>query len=655
MLLSWVWFAVWMSGGLLLAVRAFRLQGYEKLPVGLAVGFVLQILLANMLARVVSLPAAAWVSAGALLVSGLLLNRGQFRERLKMERPLLSLAVMALIAATAARVALGTTIFDDYAHLPTTSLMAAGDVPPHFALDPGVPYYYHYFLMLFAAQWTRVGGLLPGTALDLARGVSFALAVALAAVWARRLTGRRAAAVLGGAFAALAGGTRWLMLLLPQGVLTRISAQVTLIGSGATSGADLLSALQSGWGVDSGAPLELPFAFANGINASGVAGLLGPNSLCGLLITLALLLTFNRWRDGWGAALSALLLAASFLTGESDQILTTAGWGVVLLGAAIRARGLRLPRSFWQWMGVYAAGSLLGLAQGGAWTEYLLTFAARLGGAQTVSSYQTVGFELAAPALVSSHLGVMPLSRPFAFLAALFELGPGLLALPLLGFYGLKALRAGRWFESAFVWGGLLSLVTIFVQFTGSTGVRNTSRLYGFVSLAMLYALPLVWRWAARRAAWARVTAASLGALTCLGGLVLGGYLLASAPQPKYGAHLSALDVELSERNWNRLEAGALIYAKDPGGAVTLFGRPSDAALTWFEYKPEWQALGEREDPAAWRAAGFDYAYVGGQAGDSGLALDDWKRTCARVVDEAADGQGNWRALLDLRACAVEE
>jgi len=652
LLYSIAWFVLWMSGGLLLAVRAFRLREYEKIPVGLAVGFALQILLANMLAQVINLPAATWISALLLLVAGLALNRGQLRERLKMEQPLLSLLVMVLIAAGAARIAMATTIFDDYAHLPTTSLMAAGDVPPHFALDPSIPYYYHYFLMLFAAQWVRVGALLPSTALDLARGVSFALGIALASIFARRLTGSRVAGGLGGAFAALAGGTRWLMLLLPQGILVRISAQITLIGSGASSGADLLTALQGGWGVDGGTPLQLPFAFANGINASGIVSLLGPNSLCGLMITLTLLLTFNRWRDGWGALVSALLLAASFLTGESDQILTTAGWGILLLVIVIRARGIRLPKSLWRWVAVYAAGCLLGLLQGGAWTEYLLSLAARIGGAPTISSYQTVGFELAAPSVVSSHLGVMPLTRPFAFLAALFELGPGLLVLPLLVFYGIKALRAGRWFESAFVWGGVISLVTLFVQFTGSTGVRNTSRLYGFVSLAMLYAFPLVWRWAARRAAWARVTAASLGLVTCLGGVVLGGYLLAAVPQPKYGAHLTALDVEMSTRNWNRLEAGALIIAKDPGGAVTLFGRPSDAALTWFEPKPEWQALVDREDPGAWHAAGYDYAYVGGQVDGDGLTLEQWKSSCARVVDEVTDEQKNWRALLDLRACA---
>jgi hypothetical protein len=651
-----IWFALWMSGGLLLADRAFRLRDHEKLPVGLAVGFVLQILLANMLAQVVGIPAAAWVSAGMLLLGGLALNHDRLGERLKMERPLLNIALLFLIAAATARIALGTTIFDDYAHLPTTSLMAAGDVPPHFALDPNVPYYYHYFLMLFAAQWVRVGNLLPATALDLARGVSFALAVAMAVVWARRLTGSRTAGIIGGVFTAFAGGTRWLLLLLPQGILTRVSAQVEMIGSGATSGVDLFNALQSGWGVDSGAPLDLPFAFANGINAGGVVGLLGPNSLCGLLISLVLLVTFNRWRDGWGAVVSALLLAATYLTGESDQILTTAGWGIVLVGAAVRARGLRLPGNFWRWAAVYAAGSVLGLLQGGAWTEYLLTFAARLGGAETVASYQTVGFELAAPALVSSHLGVMPFDRPYAFLAALFELGPGMLVLPLLVFYAYKALRAGRWYESALVWGGLISLGTIFVQFTGSTGVRNTSRLYGFVSLAMIYALPLVWRWASRRAAWVQTAAATVCVVTCLSGMVLGGYLLAAAPREHYGAHLQPLDVELSRRNWNQLDEGTLIFAKDPGGAVTLFGRPSNAALTWFEYKPEWQALTEQEDPAAWLAAGFDYAYVGGRTGESenNQSLEYWKTSCARLVDDAADAQGNWRALLDLRACTTK-
>src|SRR5205807_1675047 len=94
----------------------------------------------------------------------------------------------------------GLSIFDDYQNLPQVSSMALGDIPPHFAFDPRVVWSYHYFLLLVAAQFTRLAGAGPWAALDLARGLTLALALALAGMLAYRLTRSRVAAGLSVAF-----------------------------------------------------------------------------------------------------------------------------------------------------------------------------------------------------------------------------------------------------------------------------------------------------------------------------------------------------------------------------------------------------------------------------------------------------------------------
>ncbi len=170
-----------------------------------------------------------------------------------------------------------------------------------------------------------------------------------------------------------------------------------------------------------------------------------------------------------------LLVAASGLPGETGLVLSLVSWSVLTVIYVWRNRRLRLPSSLGQWWLVLLAGNLLGVFQGGAWTDLIRGW---IEGAQ--ASYQTIGFALHwTPAIVSAHLGVLSLLDPHQLLIALLEIGPILLVLPLVCVWGVKAFRAGRWYEAAIVITGVITLGMVLVQFTGSTGVRNTSRLYG--------------------------------------------------------------------------------------------------------------------------------------------------------------------------------
>ena len=394
----------------------------------------------------------------------------------------------------------GMAIFDDYAHLPTVSLMATGDVPPHFSLDPSMPYGYHYFLLLFAAQIVRLGQVFPWVALDFSRGLTLALAVVLMGIWTRRLTRSHLAGILGGAFLILASATRWMLLLLPATFLTTASQTVQLIGSGASSGASLAEALFRPWAMDGGGPIPFPFAFRQWDSNPGVVTVHGATGLMNYVVLLALLLTFNRWRGWLGGLVTVFLVASTGLLGETGLALGLAAWLLISLGYAITHKSFRLPRSLWTWWVVILAGNLLAVLEGGAWTDIFTVW--------WISCWERRRRHLTRPS-ASIWPGRPQLFRPtWGCLTCLISASSSWRYARSVRFCwccrwsvsgAIKAYRAGRWYEASFILSGLLTLGMLFVQFSGSTGVRNTSRLYTFTNLCLLYAVPLVWIWARRR------------------------------------------------------------------------------------------------------------------------------------------------------------
>jgi hypothetical protein len=626
----------------------------EQVPLALVTGISLQILFANMLSMVLSPPLSFWLGAVLVLALGVAFSaRGGWREIMRV--PLLPGQIAALLGSfwLALMLQRGLAIFDDFAHLPTASIMATGDIPPHFPFDPAVLYAYHYFLLLFGAQIARIGDLPVWVSLDIARALAFAITVVLAGAWVQRLTLSLAAGILSGLMVVFGTGTRWLLLLLPGVVVRRLSSSVEMIGSGRGSGENLAAALTGSWAVEGVGHVSIPFAFANGIHPPGILAASGPNGIIFTGISIFFLQTFNRWRSWRGALVSALMLATFAMLTEAGVVLSVAGWGALALIYMVQRRALKLPRDLWQWLAVVAAGNILGALQGGALTDILVSGVRGLFG-ETAASYQTVGFALTLnPAIVSAHLGVLRLGFPAQLLVALAELGPLVLVLPLAAAWGIKAYRAGRWYEAAFILASFLSLGTLFVLFSGSTGVRNTTRLYSFTHLILIYAVPLAWIWCARRAPAVRAAVALLAFVAMFGGFVMLGILLPVTQRPDTSYFLTALDARISKQYWNQLEPGVLVFDPEPSRGTTVFGRAADAAYTWYAFKPEWQDLVASPDPFRLNQAGYRYAYFDNRYFDQ---LDPAHRqtfqdACVQLVEEVADRENNYRRLLDLSDC----
>jgi hypothetical protein len=650
-----VWAALWCIGGWLLVASLFRLRRNETALVGLAIGLILEVWLANLLAHALPIVLASWVSALLLCLAGVAAGIASGR------RPLLTFSwplavLLALLFVVFTLIGRGLGIFDDYQNLPTISLMATGDVPPHFALNPSLNFGYHYFLLLFAAQLMRLGSMFPWTALDVARGLIMALPLLLAGLWAYRVTRSQLAAALSGAMLAFAGGARWLLLFLPQPLLGYVSAHVNLIGSAATSAPDLATALLGNWKIDGAGPLPFPFAFYTGINQPYVMAYTGISG-SGILILLVLLLIFTRGRYWTSALVSVALLAALAIANEIALLLLLLGFGIVIVVWLIRNQSWRLPRGLLSWTGVLVISGVFALLQGGLLTEIARS---RLAAASGQTGYFDTSLSFIwPPAIVSAHFGSLSILNPSQLLAALVEIGPVVLVTPLVLIWAWKSFRLGRWYEAALIAASAGALLALFIQFKGPLFTATPRLMSGWFLGCILYAVPLLWHWARGRRGSVQAIAASGGLVTCLSGLLLFGIQLPAMQKPVLATFITPMDARMAQNHWNQLPPKSLIFDPTVYRAPTVFGRFTLSSPSWYAPDPKWEALSKAPTLSGLRAARFDYAYFNKDYWDALTPQEQagFGAACVKQVDEVDgihsehDYARDFRRLLDISKC----
>jgi hypothetical protein len=647
---------LWGIGGWLMTLRWFDLEPHERGFVGFGIGLVFANWIANFLVRLLPVTSAFWVSGLLTLALGLIsawpLDRERIRPAFKTSiLRWLSFAGAALLFTLMGR---GLGMFDDFHNLPTTSLMATGDIPPHLPGSPEVRYGYHYFLILLGVQFMRVAAAAPWTALDLARGLTLALATVLAALFAWRLTRRQLVAWLSAAFFLFAGGTRWLLLLLPVALLNRISASITLLGSARDTASSLSEALTRPWNAIGSGPIPFPFAFSNGVHDPAIMAHYGYGVSQGM-ITLLLLLLADRQKTWKTGAVFVVLLASLALANEVDFVLLYLG---MLLAGILWAAGtktLRPPRSAWFWIVVAALAGIAALVQGGFLTE---AFRIRIAGVSPEASYFTAQFFLIPPAIIATHLGKLSLLNPYQFLAAIFEVGPVVLVLPLVLIWGYRALQEQRWIHASLAAAVIPSLLSIFLEYSGNADITATTRLlWIMISLCKILGVPLVWLWLQTQPEWKHLLMQGLIAISMFAGIVLFAIQLIAIPRPVYTVFVTDMDAAFYEKYWNRLSPSSA-WVLDPISqrSATIFGRQSDALVRWGVSKPEYVALLENPDPYQLNAAGYRYVYAD---------KEYWKqydvqleKACVKVL-ETIDGvkvarsgsAPDFRRLADISEC----
>lgn len=647
--------ALWALGGWLMLARTFDLPAHERGLLGLGLGLVTGTWLANWLARFLPPGLAFW--GAALLTVGLGLALAWPLKRDLFSREAFQpgqWAIFIVFVVIFTLIGRGFAFFDDHQNLPPVSIMAAGDVPPHFAYNPSLRFGYHYFLLLVASQFVRLTGAGPWTALDLARGLTLALTLAYGGFVAVRLARSRLAAAVSMVFLAFAGGARWLFLLLPLSLQRQLSASVHLIGSGADTGPNLITAIYKNWKIEGLGPLPFPFMFGSGLDPSFS---MFHNGWGTSAITMALLLMLLAGVQSQRRLLSRLplviLLASLALANEVTFTFLYLGLACALLAWVIQNRSLRLPPSLWAWIGLMAIGGILALVQGGMFTEIARGWLERQSAAGG-STYFKVSFAISPPTVLSAHLGYLSLLNPLQWVAVLGETGLAVLALPVV----LRQLpgfsRDENWFEAAWVGSIIISLLMVFIQYTGNAGPTAASRMQAhFLTVVKIYAVPLMWVWARERSDNLKTALFAWGLATIFSGLSMFGMQLAAMPNPVDAIYLDQLDAQMFTRQWDRLAPGSMVFDPVYPRAATILGRPIRSSITMGETLPEWNALQENPDPHLLKAAGYDYLYVDMKYLTK--YADLIHQDCVKPVDQVEDKTGgtlvDGRYLFNLTAC----
>lgn len=652
----------WTVGGWLLVHSLFRMLPGARLVAGFTTGWLIDLVLVNLLTRWLGVPAASAVSAALVLAAGLAVAGRSLRQRqtwADWKDWLPPFGVLLLLIFLFSMAQRGISIFDDYLHLPLVSSMAGGDIPPHFYLKPDQWFAYHYGLQVWAAMLVRNAGLTPWSAWDISKGMAIALTLVNAWLWIRQRTSSRTAAWLGALLIVFGGGARWLLLLLPAPVLNWINPSIALINTGADTASSLIQALEGPWIMEGGGPVPFPFAFHSGFFVP-VFFVLGSTGAMPFLTVLLLMNLKPQQPDSLPAAVVMGLVFASLAL--SAEHLYAFLWFGILLALALSwivHRRLKKPIAASHWAAALAAlglAAILAVFQGGFITQTLSGLAGRLlDSSQSAQNAANVyGFSFRwPPALYSAHLGVLSLANPRHWLVLLDEMGPAVFLAPLVTGWAWGLLRRERWLEAGL---GFCALFCMIFPLFFAYGVdRSITRMAGTALwLWLTLAFPLLWKYSRTSGTFKR-TVYGLGYfITLFGGAILFAVQLISMPSPQPAYFLDTLDTNFSSRYWNRLEPDAQVLDPIPYRAVTVFGRETRAHRSIYEPLPDWEALVQEPRVERVSAAGYRYVYM--DAAWWAQLPDEVRQTyalaCVREVDRRVQANGkDFRVLYDVSGC----
>jgi len=651
-----LWTLIWALGGFLILASLFKIQRHEATLLGFGLGLVLQAWVSNLLAHFLAPVPAFWAAAGIILLIGVLLTtllKSWQSARKQFTFPIGYWVAFVLLIYIFFMIGHGLAIFDDYQNLPTTSFLAAGSIPPVFPLNPNLSFDYHYLMLLIAAQFMRLGGLFPWTALDLTRAVFFGLSMVYVFFLGKRLTRSMVGSWLAALFTAFAGGLRWLLLFLPGRALGAISEQINMIGSGLATDASLKLALSKPWAIEGGGPLPFPFAYGNGFHTVSVMEH-GGTGMMGMTIIFLLILTFGRWKHPGGVAVIAALLAAQALVDEIWFGYFLAACVIIALIHFIAQKDKPHQKI---WLGLVffvLIPALFALLQGGVLTgtaAQLLKIGSKAGS----ESYFSNAFYLRwPPAIISSHLGELSLLNPAQLLVALLEVGPVFLLIPLMFAWGKKAWRSSQVIYTILVVMVAISLLSVFVGYHGDAGISATKRLSLVgTELLTIFAVPILWHWLRHRSLNLKLFVVGMMLLCCVGGIVYFAIETTAMQVPQESYFLSSLDAQVESQYWDKLDKDAMVFDLIPPRAATVFARPLTSHSSWYETLPEYSRLASSLDPYALRAAGYDYLYLGAGEWDdfSETVQEKLSTPCVQLYYEITGAKGDFRRLLDLRGC----
>lgn len=658
----------WIGGWGLLNIGFNWNELRNKAIVAWGTGLLTYLWLVNLVGRMLP-PVWAFTLPAFLLAGGGMVLGGQPGQILRDFvqgvldgwRMWLAFGVVAFIAL---EVEFGLLVFDEHKNLSLISTLAAGFIPAVNFYHPPQKLAYHYGFQLLGASLVRVGDMFPWVAFDVSKALVLAYVVLLGWLVGKAYLQRAWEQYLFIGAILFAGGTRYLLLLIPQPLLKYIDPVVTLWGTTAEFGRRLSQVLPVTWNVDGGPPTPWPTAFLSGMHNPAVMAHAGPGTFSFALLLLIWLLAL-RQRSWQSVMVFVPLLSMWALIWETSYGLIIVGTVLFLLGAWITRQK--------QWLS-YAQGWVVAvvlslgasLLQGGTLTEFFLKGVRWVSHARGVSvsmlphgGKDVLGFSWRwPPAIVSSHLGPLPLFSPLGWLVALAEMGIGIVLLPWVLQWVWRRVRSAPetgWILGIYSIGALFGMVVpVFVRYRSD---RDITRLTGFgLQLFTLFLVFALVRWGKEgRRDLFRAGLGSL-ALMMVSGIVLGGVQLSAIQRPDFGEKISRYDVEVSRQVWDKLPKDAIVF--DPLGwpAVAVTGRVTRYGEWIYTPTPAFTDLVASPSLRKLRSEGYTHVYIPWEwwyilTSEQRKAFQD---KCVKVVAESRLGperDAHFRRLLDIRSC----
>lgn len=658
--------SVWIIGGWLLSTHAFRLKANERLMTGFGLGLVSYLWFVNLLGRWLS-PTMTFIG-GAFLVLALGLAFAW-----KGERPLLNwkditlwrwILLAIFLVWMIILVAKGMAIFDDRKNISIISIMASGDIPPHHYMNSAVYFAYHYGFQLLGASLMRLGGLLPWSAFDLSKAIVGAYALLLAVLLGKRYTDRAWGGIVVAVVFALATGTRYLLLLVPQSLMAKIDPKIVVRSVDEVVGMPLSQAILQGIVIGDGPPAPFVYAYMNGIGWPVVMAINAGPSVLSLVILMLIWLLAPRIRRPASFFIMTLLFSTWALVWEASYGLILISGLIAILYWFLRERG-GVDEMF-KWIALALLLSIpIALLQGGTITEMVRRIAGEIGTAATAvpeGAGTFGGFSVHWPPVIySGHLGAMSIFSPLKLFVGILELGPVVFFTPWITLWSWKRFRQGDWILGIIVLSAWIGFaVPIFLTYEYNRDIVRFSK-HGLLIWTVLLVI-IIWDQSFKWAEVFRYLAGIGLALMVFGGIVIASTELSAASKTVLSENvINGMDSRVSRDVWDELPVGSEVFDSRIWRATALTGRLTHVVMGKMSYdygiSPVWEQLRAKPSVEKMLDNGFRYVYIdeGWWAELPEESRASLSEVCVRVVTEYQDNERNqFRRLIDLENCKSE-
>ena len=651
---------VWTIGGWLIATHAFNLEKKQRLLIGFGLGMVIYLWLVNLMGGWFNIKIAYLLPAFLVLIIGLILAWRSGEPFLDLSDVKISPLFILILGLLAYSVLLerGLGIYDDYHHLPAISAMGAGNLPPKYMLNASFDYSYHYGFELLGGSLMQAGNMFPWSAFDISKSIVWVYSLILVALLLRKYLEKTWKVITGVILFILMGGTRYLLMLLPAGILKSLDAWITFIGVSQDLKLPFSKILFAPWYVGGGPPTPFIYGFTNGLNSAYIANHMGEWPLALVILALLWLLS-DKFTSYKAIPILSILMAHLALTYESAYGLIMVSLVLIGLYFKFKKSDFR-SRTFWFFVIAAAISIPFAVLQGGSLLSIFKgIFLKAIGNqpaviihpdAESVFSFQWP------PSIFSDHFGALSIFSLPQLLVGLFEIGPILFFTPLITRWAWKKFRDGEWIVGVLIistWVGFIISMLVSYNLSERDITRFSKHALSFWILFFMIILlqkDKIWgKWTWRIAVFCT-------GLMLVSGVVNGWIQQSAIPVPVLSDGIDGLDAQISNAVWGKLQQEDMIF--DPGSndwrATAVTGLLTVSSMN-RETTPLWRELSHNPSLEGFINNHFRYLYV-----DQGWwrSLTDAQRIslsapCTKVIASASlDNDFQFRRLLDLSSCS---